>query len=97
MFSVGGTSDYTKVFTQTGLEFKQLGATNIGTVGYRLSDSSDTAKSGALSAQLAGLKVGYLNANFPLGGTDTGPAVLAMKAAESTVSAHRSTPTPSSL
>ena len=82
MFSVGGTSDYTKVFTQTGLEFKQLGATNIGTVGYSVSpSSSDTAKSGALSAQLAGLKVGYLNANFPLGGTDTGPAVLAMKAA----------------
>ncbi len=82
MFSVGGTSDYTKVFTQTGLEFKQLGATNIGSVGYSVSpSSSDTAKSGAVSAQLAGLKVGYLNANFPLGGTDTGPAVLAMKAA----------------
>ena len=29
MFSVGGTSDYTKVFTQTGLQFKGLGATNI--------------------------------------------------------------------
>ncbi len=82
MFSVGGTSDYTKVFTTTGLQFKGLGATNIAAIGYSVSpSSSDTAKSNALSAQLAGLKVGYLNANFPLGGTNAGPAVLAMKAA----------------
>jgi branched-chain amino acid transport system substrate-binding protein len=82
MFSVGGTSDYTKVFTQTGLEFKGLGATNIASIGYSVAPSSaDTAKSSAISAQLAGLKLGYLNANFPLGGTNAGPAVLAMKAA----------------
>jgi ABC-type branched-subunit amino acid transport system substrate-binding protein len=82
MFSVAGTSDYHDVFTQTGLQFKGLGATNIAAIGYSVSpSSSDTAKSNAASAQLAGLKVGYLNANFPLGGTNAGPAVLAMKAA----------------
>jgi ABC-type branched-subunit amino acid transport system substrate-binding protein len=82
MFSVGGTSDYHKVFTQTGLQFKGLGATNIAAVGFGISPSSaDTAKSSALSAQLAGLKVGYLNANFPFGSTNVGPVVLAMKSA----------------
>jgi ABC-type branched-subunit amino acid transport system substrate-binding protein len=82
MFSVGGTSDYHDVFTQQGLEFKGLGASNIGAVGFGISpSSSDTAKASAESAQLAGLKVGYLNANFPFGSTNVGPVVLAMKQA----------------
>src|SRR5262249_42929761 len=82
MFSVGGTSDYHDVFTQQGLEFKGLQATNIGAVGFGISpSSSDTAKASAVSAQLAGLKVGYLNANFPFGSTNVGPVVLAMKKA----------------
>jgi ABC-type branched-subunit amino acid transport system substrate-binding protein len=82
MFSVGGTSDYHDVFTQQGLEFKGLHATNIGAVGFGISpSSSDTAKASAESAQLAGLKVGYLNANFPFGSTNVGPVVLAMKQA----------------
>jgi ABC-type branched-subunit amino acid transport system substrate-binding protein len=82
MFSVSGTADYTKVFTQQGLSFKQLGATNLAAVGYSISpSSSDTAKSNAISAQLAGVKVGYLNTNLPLGTTDVQPIALAMKAA----------------
>jgi branched-chain amino acid transport system substrate-binding protein len=82
MFSVSGTEDYHKVFTTPGLVFKGLGATNIAAVGYSIApSSSDSAKSDAVSAQLVGLKVGNLNANFPLGGVNTGPAVLAMKAA----------------
>ncbi len=80
MFSVSGTADYTKVFTQGGLAFKQLGATNLAAVGYSASpSSSDTAKSNAVSAQLAGVKVGYLNTNLPLGTTNVGPIAIAMK------------------
>jgi hypothetical protein len=32
-----------------------------------------------VSARAAGLRVGYVNANFPFGATDVGPAALAMK------------------
>lgn len=82
MFSVIGTEDYSKVYSQFGLFFKLVGATNLGSVGYSISpSSSSSAKSTAVSAQEAGLKVGYLNASFPFGGTNVGPAVLAMKAA----------------
>ncbi len=82
MFSVLGTQDYTKVFSQFGLIFKLLGGTNLASVGYSISpSSSESAKSTAVSAQEAGLKVGYLNAAFPFGGTNVGPAVLAMKGA----------------
>jgi len=82
MFSVIGTEDYTKVYSQFGLFFKLVGATNLGSVGYSISPSSSaSAKSTAVSAQQAGVKVGYLNASFPFGSTNVGPAVLAMKAA----------------
>jgi branched-chain amino acid transport system substrate-binding protein len=82
MFSVLGTQDYTKVYSQFGLFYKLVGATNLGSVGYSVSPSSaESAKGIALSAQNAGLKVGYLNASFPFGGTNVGPSVLAMKAA----------------
>ena len=82
MFSVLGTQDYSKVYSQFGLFYKLVGATNLGSVGYSISPSSaDSAKAIALSAQDAGLKVGYLNASFPFGGTNVGPAVLAMKSA----------------
>ncbi|HET9733475.1 MAG TPA: ABC transporter substrate-binding protein [Acidimicrobiales bacterium] len=80
MFSILGTQDYTKVQTTYGLVFKRLGATNIASVGYSIEPSSaEVAKGAAVSAQAAGLKVGYLNANFPLGSTNTDPVALAMK------------------
>ncbi len=82
MFSVIGTQDYSKVYSQFGLFYKLVGATNLGSVGYNISpSSSQSAKAIALSAQDAGLKVGYLNASFPFGSTNVGPAVLAMKSA----------------
>lgn len=82
MFSVIGTQDYTKVYSDFGLFFKMEGVTNIGSLGYGISPSSaESAKSSAIAAQAEGIKVGYLNANFPFGGTNTGPAVLAMKSA----------------
>jgi branched-chain amino acid transport system substrate-binding protein len=80
MFSVTGTQDYSKVYSQFGLFFKLVGGTNLASVGYSISpSSSESAKATAVSAQEAGLKVGYLNAAFPFGSTNVGPAVLAMK------------------
>jgi branched-chain amino acid transport system substrate-binding protein len=80
MFSVLGYQDYTKVQTTFGQFFKMRGVTNVASVGYGVEPSSwETAKAVALAAQNAGLKVGYLNLNFPLGSTNVGPLVLAMK------------------
>src|SRR5262249_42038404 len=81
MFSVFGTSDFSNVWTQFGLFFKLVGVTNLASLGYSISpSSSQSAKSAALSAEAQGIKVGYLNANFPYG-TNTGPVVLGMKSA----------------
>ena len=79
MFSVVGTQDYTKVYSQSGEIFKKLGVTNLASIGYPIPSSEDTAKATAISAQMAGVKVGYLNTSLPLGSTNVGPIVLAMK------------------
>jgi branched-chain amino acid transport system substrate-binding protein len=80
MFSVFGTEDYTKVASTFGNFFKDVGATNLASLGYSISpSSSEAAKGAAISAQKAGIKVGYLNANLPFGTTNVGPLVLAMK------------------
>jgi ABC-type branched-subunit amino acid transport system substrate-binding protein len=80
MFSIFGTQDFTKVSDVYGKLFKLLSVSNVGSIGYGISPSSaEAAKNVAASAQAGGLKVGYLNANFPFGGTNAGPAVLAMK------------------
>jgi branched-chain amino acid transport system substrate-binding protein len=82
MFSIIGTEDYTKVYSTFGRFFKLEGATNIASLGYSISpSSSESAKGIAMSVEAAGLKSGYLNANFPFGGTDVGPVALAMKSA----------------
>jgi ABC-type branched-subunit amino acid transport system substrate-binding protein len=80
MFSVFPYEDFTKVSTSTGEIVKMLGGTNLATLGYSISPSSaDTAKAYGLSAQDAGIKAGYVNANVPFGSTNVGPLVLAMK------------------
>jgi ABC-type branched-subunit amino acid transport system substrate-binding protein len=80
MFSVIGTEDYTKVYSQFGQIFKNLGVTNLAALGYGISPSSAQAAKGiAVSAQLLGIKVGYLNVNVPFGTTNVGPFALAMK------------------
>jgi branched-chain amino acid transport system substrate-binding protein len=79
MFSVVGTQDYTKVYSQSGEVFKKLGVTNLASIGYPIPSSEDTAKATATSAEMAGIKVGYLNTTLPLGSTNVGPLVLAMK------------------
>jgi ABC-type branched-subunit amino acid transport system substrate-binding protein len=82
MFPVYGYLDTTKVSTVAGDFFKMEGVNNVGALGYSISPSSaEAAKAAAVSAQTAGLKVGYLNANFPFGSTNVQPVALAMKSA----------------
>lgn len=82
MFSVFGALNTTKVADTLGKFFKMQGVTTVGAVGYSVSPiSSETAKAAAESAKSVGLKVGYLNANFPFGSTNVAPVALAMKAA----------------
>jgi ABC-type branched-subunit amino acid transport system substrate-binding protein len=82
MFGVFGDNNSTKVSTTLGLFFKMEGVTNLGSVGYGISpQSAASAKGTALSAQYEGIKVGYLNANFPFGSTNVQPDALAMKSA----------------
>ncbi len=82
MFSVFGFPDYTKVATTLGAFFKQVGARNVGAIGYgSVPSAADAAKGAAVSSETAGVRVGYLNATFAIGSTDVGPVVLAMKAA----------------
>lgn len=80
MFSVFGYPDYTSVETTDGQFFKLVGATNVGAIGYgAVPSAADSAKANELSVKAAGLKAGYLNAEFPLGSTNVGPDVLQMK------------------
>jgi branched-chain amino acid transport system substrate-binding protein len=80
MFPVYGYLDTTKVSTVAGQFFKMEGVTDVGALGYSISPSSaEAAKAAAVSSQTAGLKVGYLNANFPFGSTNVQPVALAMK------------------
>jgi branched-chain amino acid transport system substrate-binding protein len=82
MFSVFGYPDYTKVLSTTGQFFKQVGATNVGAIGYGIVPSAaESTKGTAISAENVGLKAGYIDAQFPLGSTNVGPVVLAMKSA----------------
>jgi ABC-type branched-subunit amino acid transport system substrate-binding protein len=80
MFSVVGALHTTKVATTQGTFFKAQGVTNLGSLGYSVSPlSSEETKAAAESVKAAGIKAGYVNANFPFGSTDVGPAALAMK------------------
>jgi ABC-type branched-subunit amino acid transport system substrate-binding protein len=82
MFPIYGYLDTTKVGTTTGDFFKMEGVNVVGAIGYSISPSSaEAAKSAAAASQQAGLKVGYLNANFPFGSTNVQPEALAMKSA----------------
>ncbi|MBL7489459.1 ABC transporter substrate-binding protein [Frankia sp. AgB1.9] len=80
MFSIWGPLQTTKVSSTYGKFLKMMGVTNLGVLAVDVPSASESGQANAVSAQEAGIKVGYLNAKFPLGG-DVGPAVLAMKAA----------------
>jgi branched-chain amino acid transport system substrate-binding protein len=80
MFSLGGIIRTNLVATVYGDFFKMEGVTTVGTIGYGISPSSaEYAKGVADSAKHAGLKVGYVNANFPFGSTNVEPIAIAMK------------------
>jgi ABC-type branched-subunit amino acid transport system substrate-binding protein len=80
MFSTFGYLDSTKASTTWGTFMKAQGGTNLGSIGYGISpQSAASAKGIAASTQNAGLKVGYLNANFPFGSTNVAPSAIAMK------------------
>lgn len=80
MFSTFGFEDPSKASTTFGTFMKMEGGTNLGSLGYGISPSSaDSAKGIAASAKAAGLKVGYLNSNFPFGSTNVAPEAIAMK------------------
>jgi ABC-type branched-subunit amino acid transport system substrate-binding protein len=82
MFSIVGAYNTTKVTDVFGDMLKLQGSSTLGSVGYGISPTSaGEAKGFAASAEAAGLKVGYLNAQFPFGGTNVGPVALAMKSA----------------
>jgi ABC-type branched-subunit amino acid transport system substrate-binding protein len=82
MFSVYGVVHPTKVTDGLGRFLKAQGVTTFGSIGYSISPtSSEAAKSSAASAKSQGIKIGYLNAAFPFGGTNVQPEVIAMKAA----------------
>jgi ABC-type branched-subunit amino acid transport system substrate-binding protein len=82
MFSVFGPLNTTQVATTAGLFFKKEGVTNVGALGYSISPlSAEATEAAGVSATQAGLKAGYINANFPFGSTNVEPVALAMKAA----------------
>ena len=82
MFAVTGAINETVVTTTIGDFFKSQGVTTVGTLGYGISPlSAENAKNSAESARHAGLKVGYVNSNFPFGSTDVQPVALGMKKA----------------
>ena len=80
MFSIFGYSDYSKVNTTYGDIFKALGGTVFGGVAYGSQPASnDVVKAAAQAAQLAGLKVGYMNTTIGLTDTNMAPTAIAMK------------------
>jgi branched-chain amino acid transport system substrate-binding protein len=79
--SVGVTNENYENAAQ-GQFMKSQGATKCASLGYASSPSSALAAAGFVkSCEIAGLKFGYLNTQFPFGSTNVGPVALAMKAA----------------
>jgi branched-chain amino acid transport system substrate-binding protein len=80
MFSIFGYEDYTKIQTTLGQFMKARGVTSLASLGYGIEPSSaDVAKGWAISAQMQGIKTGYLNTQLPFGDTNFGPEAIAMK------------------
>jgi ABC-type branched-subunit amino acid transport system substrate-binding protein len=84
MFPVEGAANYHDVWNTIGTFLKMEGVTNIASLGYGITPSSSlSTKATAAAAAAAGIKVGYLNANFPFGSTNVGPVAIAIKNAGS--------------
>ncbi|ADP80793.1 ABC transporter substrate-binding protein [Pseudofrankia inefficax] len=82
MFPTYGYLKPTQVATTIGKLLKQQGVSNVASVGYSLKSAAQAASGYAASAEVAGLRVGYLNTTVPVGSTDVGPLVLAMRNAK---------------
>jgi len=83
LFPAYGSTGQNTVSSVFGKYFKSQGVTNLAVVGYGDSPSSaGSASAAAKSAKAAGIKVGYDNTSLPIGDTDIGPLVLAMKNAQ---------------
>jgi branched-chain amino acid transport system substrate-binding protein len=72
MFAVSGALHHNFVISTYGDFLKMEGATKIGVVGYPIRGAAATTKDVAVSSQKARLKVGYIDASFPIGSTDVG-------------------------
>ena len=84
MFPTDDTNIYKNVYSVFGKFLKKEGVTNIAVLGYGITPSSAlSTKSTAASAAAEGIKVGYLNADFPFGSTNVAPIALAIKTAGS--------------
>jgi ABC-type branched-subunit amino acid transport system substrate-binding protein len=84
MFSPYGPgigSGQAPVVTGVAKAMQLEGVTNVGILAYAYPTSALAARDIQAGAESVGLKVGYINTSFPLGGTNVGPVVLAMKAA----------------
>lgn len=77
--TTGGENTATEIRTNWGAYLKSQGVTNAASIGYTLQSSSNAANNWADSIKNAGIKVSYLNTQFPLGSTNVGPEVLQMK------------------
>jgi branched-chain amino acid transport system substrate-binding protein len=80
-YGAGIGSGPVPVITTTGEAMKLEGVTNAGVLAYNYSTAILAAKDDAKSIQDAGIKLGYLNTTFPIGGTNVGPVALAMSKA----------------
>jgi branched-chain amino acid transport system substrate-binding protein len=80
MFSVIGNVRSDEVTTTIDKFLKSQGATTVGSIGYSISpNSGESAQEPGAAAPTVGLKVGYLDSQFPIGSQDLQPVALAMQ------------------
>jgi branched-chain amino acid transport system substrate-binding protein len=78
--SNGGIDPKRPATTEDGIILKAIGVTNVGGVAYEGAPTSQNSiRALKESVQALGLKMGYQNLAFPIGGSDVGPVILAMK------------------
>lgn len=80
LWSVAGGQSEDEVTTTMDQFMKDHGVTTVGAIGLSVSPgSADSAQGPAGAAPAVGLKVGYIQSQFPYGSTDLAPTALAMK------------------
>src|SRR5258707_7132710 len=80
LFASAGVTNEHYMNLASGQFMKSQGVTKCASLGYASSPSSALAAAGFVkSCEVAGLKSGYLNTQFPFGSTNVGPIALALK------------------